>query len=224
MGWLSNFVSNPIGTTLDTVSNAVETVTNVAGDALKPAEKVGKWAWENPVEAAALGAGGYYGYAALTAEGGAAAFGVSEGAVTATELGALGTETASTAGLSGIDLGGVGGSPATWLNSTGSASAGWTAGQVASTATSGLNLATSATKLSMLGKNMNATTPTVDGLTGGLAASPIQTPSGLITTTPQGPLVAGPAAATGGVMGMDNQTLVVIAVSIAGIYYLMKKG
>jgi hypothetical protein len=206
MGWFSSFISDPIGTLGDTGQKVIDTVT------------------ENPVETAALAAAVYFGMPPATAETGATAFGISEGAVTATDLGYLGTETASTAGLSGIDLGGAGGSPASWLNSTGSASTGWTAGQVASTATSGLNLATSATKLSMLGKTMNASTPTVDGLTGGLAASPIQTPSGLITTTPQGPLVAGPVAASGGFMGMDNQTLIVIAVSVAGIYYLMKHG
>lgn len=214
MGWFSDFVSDPIGTTVDTVSSAVDAVTNVASDALKPAVAVGKWSIENPVEAAAIGAGGYYGLGAL----GAAESGT---ALTATEAG--GAEA-----LSGIDLGGAGASPNSWLNATtstmaGSATSGWTAGQILSTTSAGLNLATSGIKLASLGKTMNASTPTVDGLTGGLAASPIQTPAGLITTTPQGPITAGPAAATqSGFMGMDTQTLIVIAVAVGGIWYLMK--
>lgn len=215
MGWFSDFVSNPIETVSDTVSSAVNTVTNIAGDALKPAEAVGKWSIENPLEAAAIGAGGYYGYAAF----GAAESGT---VLTATEAG--GAEA-----LSGIDLGGLGASPASWTNATtatmaGNATSGWTAGQVASTVSSGLNLATSATKLSLLGKSMDAKSATANGLTGALAPSPIQTPSGLITTTPQGPLMAGAQAATGGFMGMDNQTLFVIAAGIAAVYYFSKHG
>jgi hypothetical protein len=106
----------------------------------------------------------------------------------------------------------------------GSASSGWTAGQVASTVSSGLNLATSATKLSLLGKSMDAQSATANGLTGALAPSPIQTPSGLITTTPQGPMMTGTQAASGGFMGMDTQTLFVIAAGIAAIYYFSKHG
>jgi len=217
MGWFSDFVSDPIGTTVDTVSTAVDTVTNVAGDALKPALAVGKWSTENPLEAAAVGAGGYYGLAALG--------GVESGtALTATEAG--GTEA-----LSGIDLGGPGASPASWTTATtanmaGSATSGWTTGQILSTTSAGLNLAGQSIKLATLGKTMNATTPTANGLTGGLATSPIQTPAGLITTTPQGPVTAGNTApaATGGFMGMDNQTLLVIAFSMGAIWYLMKHG
>jgi hypothetical protein len=46
----------------------------------------------------------------------------------------------------------------------------------------------------------------------------------LITTTPQGPVTAGPVAASGGFMGMDTQTLLVIAFAGGTIWYLMKSG
>jgi hypothetical protein len=161
----------------------------------------------------AVGAGGYYGLAALG--------GVESGtALTATEAG--GSEA-----LSGIDLGGAGASPASWTNATtanmaGSATSGWTTGQILSTASAGLNLAGQSVKLATLGKTMNATTATSDGLTGALAASPLQTPSGLITTTPQGPVMTGAQASTGGFMGMDTQTLLVIGFSAGVIWYLTK--
>lgn len=211
MGWFSDVVSsvsNVVNDVVDTVGNAGQSTINEVKN--------------HPVEVAALAGGAYY----ALPEAGAL-----ETAL-APVSDAVGVSTADmgTGAVSGIDLGGAGGSPASWTNATtanmtGSATTGWTAGQIASTVSSGLNLATSATKLSMLGKTMNASTPTADGLTGGLAASPIQTPSGLITSTPQGPITAGPTAApAGGFMGMDNQTLIVIAVSIAGIYYLMKHG
>lgn len=197
MGWFSDFVSNPIGTLGDTGQKVIDTVV------------------EHPVETAAIAAGGYYGLEAFTAA-------ESGTALTATEMG--GAEA-----LSGIDLGGAGASPASWTNATtatmsGSATGGWTAGQIASTVSSGLNLATSATKLSMLGKTMNATTATADGLTGALAPTPIQTANGLITTTPQGPVTAGTSvpASTGGFMGMDTQTLLVIAVGVAAVWYFSK--
>jgi hypothetical protein len=45
----SDFVSNPIQATTDTLVTA-----------LKPALKLGQWSFENPIEAAILGAGGYY--------------------------------------------------------------------------------------------------------------------------------------------------------------------
>lgn len=198
MGWFSDFVSDPIGTVGETAQQVYDTTINVTSDLLKPAEKVGKWSIENPVEAAALGAGGYYGYAALTAESGAAAL------APVSDAGALGVEYLAPAGSG--------------------ASSTWTAGQIASTVSSGLNLATSGVKLATLGKAMNASSATADGLTGALAPSPIQTPAGLITTTPNGPMVAGTSvpASTGGFMGMDNQTLFVIAAGIAAVWYFSK--
>jgi len=104
------------------------------------------------------------------------------------------------------------------------ASSAWTAKDVLTTANTGLSLASTGAKLSLLGKSMDAQSATANGLTGALAASPIQTPSGLMTTTPQGPLVAGAVAQPSGFMGMDNQTLFVIAVGIAAVYYFSKHG
>lgn len=127
-----------------------------------------------------------------------------------------------TGAVSGIDLGGAGASPASWTNAP--SSSGWTSGQIASTASSGLNLASSATKLAILGKSMDAQSATANGLTGALGPSPIQTPSGLITTTPQGPVMTGTQPQSGGFMGMDNQTLFVIAAGIAAVYYFSKHG
>lgn len=196
MGWFSDFVSDPIGTLGDTGQKIITTVT------------------EHPVETAAVAAGGYYGVEAL----GAAESGT---ALTASEAG--GAEA-----LSGIDLGGAGASPASWTNATtatmsGSATTGWTAGQIASTVSSGLNLATSGVKLATLGKTMNANTATANGLTGALANSPIETPSGLITTTPQGPVTAATSVPATGT-GMDNQTIAVIGFAIVVLYFLHKSG
>jgi len=213
MGWFSDVVSS----VSDVVSSVVDTASAAVNSTVNAVQN-------HPLEVAAVAAGAYYGAGALgyTAADGAAALAPVSDAVS--------ISTADMGGglVSGIDLGGAGASPNSWLNATtstmaGSATAGWTAGQVLSATSAGLNLATSGIKLAALGKTMNASTPTVDGLTGGLAASPIQTPAGLITTTPQGPLTAGPAAATsGGFMGMDTQTLIVIAAAMGGIWYLMK--
>jgi len=184
MGWISDFVSNPVGTVVETVNSAIDTVGNAVT--------------KHPVEVAAVAAGGYYGYGALTAESGAAALApVSDaGALGVEYLAPVGSNTAST----------------------------WTTAQVASTVSSGLNLATSGVKLATLGKTMNASTATANGLTGALGPSPIETQSGLITTTPQGPVVAGAQAGSSGFMGMDTQTLLVIAAAMGGIWYLMKHG
>jgi hypothetical protein len=202
MGWFSDFVSDPIGTLGDTGQTVIDTVK------------------EHPLETAALIGAGYYYPTATALEGGLAP--VSDAvAVSTADMGAE--------AVSGIDLGGAGASPASWTNATtadmvGSATSGWTAGQVASTVTSGLNLATSAAKLSMLGKTMNASNATAGGLTGALAPTPIETANGLITTTPQGPVVAGTSVPgqTGGFMGMDNQTLFAIVVGIAAVWYFSK--
>lgn len=210
MGWFSDVVdsvSNVVTQAVDTVGAAGQSTINAVTN--------------HPVEAAALAAGGYY----LYPEAGA----LSSSLAPVSDAVSVSTADMSAGAVSGIDLGGAGASPASWLNATtstmtGSAAGGWTAGQIASTVSSGLNLASSGVKLATLGKTMNASTPTANGLTGGLAASPIQTPSGLITTTPQGPVTAGPVAASGGFMGMDNQTLLVIAFAAGTIWYLMKQG
>jgi hypothetical protein len=194
MGWFSSFISNPVSTVLDTAEKIVDT------------------AVENPVETALLATGTYYGVEALAA------------AEAGTALTA--TEAAGSAALSGIDLGGLGASPASWTGSSVSqaAASNWTWGQVAQSTTSALNLATSGVRLATLGKTMNASTATSDGLTGALAPTPIKTPTGLITTTPQGPVVAGPVAQADGFMGMDTQTLMIIAFAGAAIFYLAKSG
>lgn len=205
MGWFSDVVdsvSNVVSSAVDTVGAAGQSTINAVSN--------------HPIETAALVAGGYYAYPSA---------GGLEGALApVSDAVSVSTADMSAGAVSGLDLGGAGASPASWTGSTVSQSAAsqWTWGQVASTTTSGLNLASSGVKLAALGKTMNANTPTVDGLTGGLAASPIQTPSGLITTTPQGPVTAGPVAATGGFMGMDTQTLMVIAFAAGAIWYLTK--
>ena len=210
MGWFSDVV--------DSVSNVVNDTVDLVGSAGQSTINAVK---NHPVEVAAVAAGGYYLYPE--------AAGLESALAPVSDAVSVSTADMGAGAVSGIDLGGAGASPASWTNATtatmtGSATGGWTAGQIASTVSSGLNLATSATKLSMLGKTMNASTPTADGLTGGLAASPIQTPSGLITSTPQGPVVAGPQAQPAGFMGMDMQTLMVIAVGVAAVYYFSKHG
>jgi len=217
MGWFSDVVdsvSNVVSSVVDTASAAVNSTVNAVTN--------------HPLEVAAAAAGAYYGAGALsyTAADGAAAL-----APVVDSSAPILTSDMSSGAVSGIDLGGAGASPATWTNATAqtaasSATSGLTTSQILSTTSAGLNLATTGAKLATLGKTMNATTPTANGLTGGLATSPIQTPAGLITTTPQGPVTAGPATPTtsGGFMGMDTQTLVVIAVAMGGIWYLMKHG
>jgi hypothetical protein len=224
MGWFSSFVDNTVGAVTDTVKAVVDTTNSAI-------ESTGNALTNHPLESAAAAAALYFGLPPVTAESGSAAFAadtaaVTEGSVTATELGSLGTAEASTAGLSGIDLGGVGGSPATWTNATtanmtGSATTGWTAGQVASTVTSGLNLATSAAKLGALTKM--TTTPTASGLTNALASGP-----STVVTTPNGPeTVANQAIGASTAQpssGMDTQTILVIAAAVAGIWFILKKG
>ena len=67
MGFFKKLVSNPIGTigevgqgAIDTTKDVVDTGANITTELLKPAFAVGKWSWENPVEAAILGAAGWY--------------------------------------------------------------------------------------------------------------------------------------------------------------------
>lgn len=217
MGWFSSITN--------AVSKAVDQVTSEVGRAVNTVV-------DHPIEAAALAAGGYYAYGALgatAATGEAIATGVSTGTVTTTELGTLGglapVSDAVAVPVSQIAPWAPASSNAAFesalAKSGAAASSGWTAGQIASTATAGLNLASSSLKLAALGSSMNANQATSSGLTGALAASPIQTPSGLITTTPQGPITAGPVATSS---GMDTQTMIVIAVAAVGIFYLVKSG
>lgn len=186
---------------------------------------------ENP-EAAALVAAGIAvgtGYVDPTLMFGATTSGTATTA-TADSLYALTAPTGSGLGLSSTGSLGLQATQAQVLGSastlgtTGVASSGLTFGSVLSGVNTGINALGAATKLSLLGKSMDAQTATANGLTGALAASPIQTPSGLITTTPQGAVMTGAQAASGGFMGMDNQTLFVIAVGIAAVYYFSKHG
>lgn len=208
MGWFSDFVSDPIGTTVDTVKNVVDTGAHIVSTAA-----------DHPVETAAVVGGGYY----LYPEAGA----LSSSLAPVSDAVSVSTADMGAGAVSGIDLGGAGASPASWLNATtanmtGSATSGWTTGQILSTASAGLNLAGQSVKLATLGKTMQASTATSDGLTGALAASPLQTPSGLITSTPQGPVMTGAQPSTGGFMGMDMQTILVIGFSAGVIWYLTK--
>lgn len=90
--------------------------------------------------------------------------------------------------------------------------------------TSTLNTVSNASKLYGLTK-MNNSQASVAGITSALAPSPIQTPSGLITTTPQGPIVAAttaPGSTTS--PATKSNDMIIIAAAIVGIYFLMKKG
>ena len=207
MGWLSSFFKDPIGTTVDTVQKVVDT------------------AVDNPVETALVAAGGYYygpelfasveSGTALTAsaDAGSAAFlaPVSDAvAVPVAEIAPWAPASSSAAFDSAL--------------AANTASTTMTAGNILAATNTGLNLATTGAKLSLLGKSMDAKSATANGLTGALAPSPIQTPSGLITSTPQGPMVTGAQPQENGFMGMDTQTLFVIAAGIAAVYYFSKYG
>lgn len=92
MGWFSDFVSNPVGTVLDTASSAVNTVGNIGQSVIDTVK-------EHPLEAAALAAGGYYfapEIGAWIGSDGTALTGTAEG-VTA------GTAPTTTAALSSAD-------------------------------------------------------------------------------------------------------------------------
>lgn len=204
------------------IRNAVSDAFSSVSDAVAGIENTVK---ENPKTTALLAAaaGGYYYALPTAAEGALALAPVEDAVVTYTaDMGA--------GAVSGIDLGGAGASPNSWLNATtanmtGSATAGWSAKDILTATNTGLSLASTGAKLSLLGKSMDATNATANGLTGALAPTPIQTPSGLITATPQGPLMTGTQApSTGGFMGMDNTTLFAIAVGVAAVYYFSKHG
>jgi hypothetical protein len=210
MGWFSDFVSNPVGTVVDNVTAFVSNPIDTTNAAIQSTLDFGQ---NHAVESAAIVAAVATGQPEFamtdaTAESGAAALAPVSDAVAVP--------------VSQIAPWAPASSNAAFDAALANSSQGLSWGQAASNTAAGLNLATSATKLSMLGKTMNASTPTANGLTGGLAASPIQTPGGLITTTPQGPVTAGPVAASGGFMGMDTQTLIVIAFAAGTIWYLTK--
>jgi len=59
MGFFSG-ITNAISDVVESVGDIGQTGIDLTKEALKPALAVGKWSWENPVEAALLGAGGYY--------------------------------------------------------------------------------------------------------------------------------------------------------------------
>lgn len=213
MGWFSDVV--------DSVSNVVNDVVDTVGSAGQSTINAVK---NHSVEAGLLAAGGYYA-ASMYPEG----VSLTQTLAPVEDATVKYTADMGADAVSGIDLGGAGASPASWTNATtatmtGSATSGWTTGQILSTASSGLNLAGQTVKLATLGKVMNASTATSDGLTGALAPSPLQTQAGLITSTPQGPVVTGAQPATGGFMGMDTQTLMVIAFAVGVIYFVSKQG
>jgi hypothetical protein len=251
---ISNFVSDTFAAVNEIVApvttsipNAGRIVSNAVGDKLGTtaqglleanADAV-DWAQNHPAETATIVAGGYYygGTDALalsesgttmtaTAESGSTALApvYDAVAVPVSEIAPF-TPSADAGALSGLDLGGAGASPASWTSGAGATvGAGITGAGILAGVNSGLSLASSGAKLALLGKTMDAQQATSTGLTGALAPSPIQTPAGLITATPQGPVTAGPVAQSSGFMGMDNQTLFVIAAGIAAVYYFSKHG
>lgn len=210
MGWFSDIV-NTVGDAVQQVVDTVDHAINVAAD--------------HPIETTALVVAAPYAYTAATASEGLAAITapVSSGSVIATELPAL-SEVATISNAEAAKLIAAETATATSpITSTSFLPSTLTAKDVLTATNTGLNVATAGLKLATLsstGKLMNATTATADGLTGALAASPIQTPSGLITTTPNGPVVAGtsvPATTTD-----NNQTMMVIVGAAIGIFLLSK--
>ena len=144
---MGGVVSDVVGGVGDIIGGGVD----IAGDMLKPAEKVFKWSTENPLEAAALAAGAYYGAPYLMGGEGAAAAGTG---LTAggTGLGStLGTEAALVSGgLGGSTLGGAGAATAGGL---GLSNLGWGgalgAGVLASKVLGGNNPTSSTTTTSI---------------------------------------------------------------------------
>ena len=214
MGWFSDIV-NTVG---DAVQQVVDTAVHVVDVAAR-----------NPVETAAVVVAAPYALEYATAEAGAASLAPVSDAVALTpeQILAKSIPAAVAPELSAAQVSqmitteqaGALASESFLPSST------LTAGQIATGVNTGLNLATAGVKLATVantGKIMNASTATADGLTGALGMSPIQTPSGLITTTPQGPVVAGTSTpATAGGM-MDNQTTMIIVGAAIGIYFLSK--
>lgn len=237
---ISNFVSDAFATVdeiLKPVTTAVPTIgtvlSRVVGDtlgsdvegALQNISDVDKTIQSHPAEALAAIYGANYALEA-TAASGAEAMG-STAAVEVVDASAptlVGAPTNASAGSLASSSGAFESALQTATSNAPTASAGMTIGQTIAATNAGLNLASSGIKLATLGKTMNSTSATANGLTGALAPSPLETPSGLITTTPQGPLTAGPVASEGGFMGMDNQTLMVIGIAAIGVYYLAKSG
>jgi hypothetical protein len=119
MGWLSDFVSDPIGTTFDTVSNAasglVGSVRGITGGLAGGIESATGLNLSDPATIAGLGLAAYGMYNPELLGGGIA--------------GADGAEA-----VSGLDLGGAGASPASWGSTLAETSAGQ-AGNLASTGT-----------------------------------------------------------------------------------------
>lgn len=105
MGFFSG-ITNIVNDVVDTAGDIGQKGIDLTKEALKPALAVGKWSWENPVEAAALGAAGWYFAPQISAwvspSTGQAVVGTSGGVEAGAEA------------LSGIDFGGVGASPNTW--------------------------------------------------------------------------------------------------------------
>ncbi len=156
---MGGVVSDVVGGVGDVISGGV----NIAGDMLKPAEKVFKWSTENPLEAAALAAGAYYAPALLGgASTGAAATGTGltaggtglglTGAGT-TAYGGLGAGIGSTLGTEAALAGGLGGSAVGGLGLTagGTALGGIGAGLGTSALAGGAGTAAGGLGLSNLG-------------------------------------------------------------------------
>ena len=214
MGWFSDIV-NTVG---DAVQQVVDTAVHVVDVAAR-----------NPVEKAAFVVAAPYALEYATAEAGAASLAPVSDAVALTpeQILAKSIPAAVAPELSAAQVSqmitteqaGALASESFLPSST------LTAGQIATGVNTGLNLATAGVKLATVantGKIMNASTATADGLTGALASSPIQTPSGLMTTTPNGAIVAGTSVpATNGMM-LDQQSMMVIAGAAIGLYFLSK--
>lgn len=202
MGWFNDIV--------DTISNAgqqvIDTVNHAANTALR-----------NPVETAAVVVAAPYVYSAATAGEGLAA--ITSPTISDTVLLPNTVAPELTAAQASQMIAAEQAASESFLPSTLSAR------DVLTATNTGLNLATAGVKLAAVantGKIMNAQQATANGLTGALGMSPIQTPSGLITTTPNGPIVAGTSVPAPTSTGMDQQTMMVIAGAVLGIFLLTK--
>lgn len=214
MGWFSDIVN--------TVGDAVQQVVDTASHAVDVATR-------HPVETAAVVVAAPYAFEYATAEAGAGSLApVSDAiALTPEQILAKSIPAAVAPELTAAQASQmISAEQASAVASESFLPSSLSAKDVLTATNTGLNLATAGVKLSTVantGKIMNASTATANGLTGALAPSPIQTPSGLITTTPQGAVVAGATtpATTNGMM-LDNQSMMVIAGAAIGLYFLSK--
>lgn len=214
MGWFSDIVSG--------VGDAVQSVVDTTTHAIDVATR-------HPVETAALVVAAPYAYEAATATAATGSLAPVSDAIALTPEQILAKSIPSDVGIYGAGNAGFEfAAPSAVSTAPVSESflSNVTARDVLTATNTGLNLAGTGLKLAALsntGKLMTLNNATANGLTGALGISPIQTPSGLITTTPNGPVVAGTSVpATAAPMMLDQQSMMVIAGAVLGLFLLTK--